>query len=272
MQRQIGDDAAYREGVGALRDGVVGEVQFSGLTVDATVRQPDLDHHRIEATLGHIALPQLKRLAHRDRESHIHRILADDGGEHPGTRTDDIAVRHRGATDHSVDRRTDLGVIEVDLREFHLRLGSRHLSFEAALVGDCGVIGRLHSRGAAEEGSRALSGQLGVFERRLQLRHLRLLRRKIGLEWTAFKLVEQIASLDLGAFTENPLVHECSHASDYIDAVRRLDAAEEFAGFSDGSRCGLYHADGGRPAWRWLRLRCCIQTERNRSRRQQPDR
>jgi len=80
-------------------------------------------------------------------------------------------------------------------------------------------------------------------------------------------LVEQIASLDLGAFPETPLVHERSHARDDIDAVRRLDAAEEFAGFSDRPRCGLYHADGGRLAWRWLRLRCCIQTDRNRSRR-----
>src|SRR3984885_15456958 len=115
IQRRIGDGAAQRDGVGILRDGVVDEVQLTGLAIKPAVRQANLDHHRLEAAPGRVALPQFQRLAYRNREGDIHRVLADDGGERPRTGVDDVAFGDRGATDLAVDRRVDFGIIEIDL-------------------------------------------------------------------------------------------------------------------------------------------------------------
>ena len=100
---------------------------------------------------------------------------------------DDVAVGDRGAADLAVDRRVDLGIVEIDLRQLHLRLRGLHLGLEAALVGERGVVGRLLAGRPAEQGSRPVGGQLGVGQRRLQLRHLRLLRLEVGLERAALQ-------------------------------------------------------------------------------------
>ena len=188
MQSRVGDDAAQRDGVGVLRDCIVDEIQLAGLIIEPAVRQPDPDNDRLETAPRRIAIAQHQPLAHRNRERDIHRVLADDRGQHAGTRTDDVAVGYRGAADLAVDRRVDFGVVEIDLRQLHLRLRGLHLCFEALLVGDRGVIGGLLAGRTAEQSFGPVGGQLGVDQRCLQLRDLGLLRLQVGLERAALEL------------------------------------------------------------------------------------
>ena len=95
----------------------------------------------------------------------------------------------------------------------------------------------------AEQSPRPIGGQLGVFQRRLQLRDLRLLRREIGLERAALELIELIAGLDLGAFVEQPLFQKRGDARDHVDPVDGLDPSEKFAGFGDRPLDRLDHAN-----------------------------
>src|SRR5882672_8726339 len=256
VQRRIGDFAAYQEGVGALCDGVVDEVQLAGLVIKATIGQADLDHDRAEAAPRRVALAQLQSGTHRDREYYVHRILADDGRQHARSRGDHVTFGHRGAADLAVDGRTDIGVVEVDLGRLHLGLGGLHLGLQAALVGERRVVGRLLTGGPAEQGTRPVGGQFGVFERRLQLRYNRLLRRKVGLERTPFEKIELISLLDLVALFEQPLFQKRGDARDHVDPVDRLDPSEKFAGFGNRSLDRFNNSYRWRPAWSKLRPSC----------------
>src|SRR5437763_1861478 len=66
---------------------------------------------------------QLDHGARRHREDDEHRVLADDRHQGAGRRADIVAGRDRGAADLAVDRRADLGVVEVDAGLLELRLG-----------------------------------------------------------------------------------------------------------------------------------------------------
>ena len=110
--------------------------------------------------------------------------------------------------------------------------------------------------GPAEQGTRPVGGQFGVFERRLQLRHNRLLRCKIGLEWTPFEKIELISRLDFAAFLEQPLFQKCGDARDHVDPVDRLDPSEKFAGFGNRSLDRFDNPYRRRPAWGRLRPGC----------------
>jgi len=110
--------------------------------------------------------------------------------------------------------------------------------------------------GPAEQGTRPVGGQFGVFERRLQLRHNRLLRCKIGLEWTPFEKIELISRLDFAAFLEQPLFQKCGDARDHVDPVDRLDPSEKFAGFGNRSFGRFNDSHRGRPACGRLRPSC----------------
>jgi hypothetical protein len=113
--------------------------------------------------------------------------------------------------------------------------GGLHLGLQAALVGERRVVGRLLTGGPAEQGTRPVGGQFGVFERRLQLRDLGFFRREIGLEWTALETIEFIAGLEFGALVEQPLFQKRGDAGDYVDAIDGLDPAEKLAGFGNRS-------------------------------------
>jgi hypothetical protein len=69
------------------------------------------------------------------RKGHIDRILADDRRELAGRRVDQIAHGEIGKSDAAVDRRTDLGVTEIDLRLLEQRLRLQHVGLRGLLVG-----------------------------------------------------------------------------------------------------------------------------------------
>jgi hypothetical protein len=98
--------------------------------------------------------------------------------------------------------------------------------------------------------------QFGVFECCLQLRHNRLLRRKIGLERTPFEKIEFISRLDFVAFLEQPLFQKGGDARDHVDPVDRLDPSEKFAGFGNRSLDRFNNSYRWRPAWSKLRPNC----------------
>ncbi len=92
----------------------------------------------------------------------------------------------------------------------------------------------------------ALGRQLGIFKRCLELRHLRLLRGEIGLERAALEPIELSPFLISAPSYEQALFQKRGDARDDIDAIDRLDPAEEFAGLGDRPPGRLDDADGGR--------------------------
>ena len=126
--------------------------------------------------------------------------------------------------------------------------------------------------GPAEQGTRPVGGQFGVFERRLQLRHNRLLRCKIGLEGTPFEKIEFISLLDLVALFEQPLLQKRGDARDHVDPIDRLDPAEKLAAFRNRPLDRFDDPDRWGPTCGWLRPGRRRRSEHDGTRSQQADR
>jgi hypothetical protein len=124
---------------------------------------------------------------------------------------------------------------------------------------------------SAEQGTRPIGGQFGVFQRRLQLRHNRLLRREVGLEWTPFEKIEPISRLDLVALFEQPLFQKRGDTRDHVDPVDRLDPSEKLAAFRNRSLDRFDDSHRWGPTCGWLRPGCRGRSEHNGTRRQQTD-
>ena len=150
-----------------------------------------------------------------------------------GARRDDVADGDRGAADLAVDRRTDLGVGEIDLRLFLLCLRRQHLGRVGQHGGARRIDGGLLAGWRLDQRFGALKRQRGIRELRLGLLHGCFLGFQIGLERRLLQHVEQVALLHLGAFDEVPLFQERGDAGDQIDPVHRGDAADEFGSLGD---------------------------------------
>lgn len=219
-----------------------------------------------------VSFPQLQPLTYRHGEDDIYQVLADDGGQHARTWSDDVALRHRCAPDLASHRRADQGVVEIDLRGLGLGLRDLHLGFEAALVRNRRVVDGLLPGRASEQGPRAFGRQLGIFKRRLELRHLRLFRCEIRFERTALKPIELIACVDLGALLEQAPFQKCGDARNDIDSIDRLDPPEKFTAVGDRSPCRFHDADRWWPRRGRLGPGHPAGDSRQESCRQQPDR
>src|SRR5262249_44601134 len=147
----------------------------------------------------------------------------------------------------------DVGIVEVDLRSFHLGLSGLYLGLETALVGNRGVIGRLLAGGSAEQDPRPFGGQFGVLKRRLQLRDLSLLCCKISLKRASFELIELISLLDLRAFFEQPLFKERGVSRDHVHPIDRLHPSKKFAALGNRPLSCLNDTHRGWTAWGRLR-------------------
>src|SRR6188472_730563 len=111
---RIWDDSAHDDGVGRTIDRHVDEIDLAHLIVDRSVGKSNLDLDVLDVGRTFtLRGPQEFALAHR--KGHIHRILADDGGEDTAVGPDDIALGQRRAPDLPGNRRDDVGVAEIDL-------------------------------------------------------------------------------------------------------------------------------------------------------------
>ena len=115
--RRIGDARPQQDGVGGGGHGRLDIVDLAVLVVHRSVRQAQLDHHRVGAALVGVALLQLGQRPGCHRKQHIHRILADDRCQRSRAGRDDVADGDAGPADLAGNRRADLGVIQIDLRD-----------------------------------------------------------------------------------------------------------------------------------------------------------
>ncbi len=124
--------------------------------------------------------------------THVHRVLADDGGQRAAAGADDIADGDGSAADQPVDRRLDVRVGEVDLGLAELGLGGEDLSGGGAL-GGLGIfdVAALPGR-RVQQGLGAGELDVVVLQRRLGLGDGGGLGGDLRLERAALELVEQV--------------------------------------------------------------------------------
>src|SRR5687767_4991695 len=127
MHHGIGNRATQDNGVGIPGDPNIDEIELSGLPVYLAIRKPHPDLDRVEAALIAKAFPQLEYAAHRYRKRHVHRIGTDNSRQSAAGGTNDISDRNCRSTDAAIDWRSDLGIIEIDLRLMKLSFRRLHL-------------------------------------------------------------------------------------------------------------------------------------------------
>src|SRR5262245_2010830 len=248
----IGHGGAHDQRVGPLIDLRVGEVPGAAMGVLLAVgqAQPDLDLAEFAALLAPRLADRLE-VANAHRKQHIDRILAHDGGQHAARRVDEVAYGEGGAADAAVDRRADVGVVEIDPGLGERRLGLHDLARR-------GVDGGLVLV------DRALRAVLTLVELdlpvvlQLRIGELGLGHGEVGLglvdqclKLHLLDLVEQVARLDLLSFleflpaVERHLVEKTLDAGADLDFFDGLDAADKLEGLADALHGREPHADGG---------------------------
>ena len=157
-----------------------------------------------------------------------------------------------GGADPAVDRRTDLGIAEIDLGDVELRLGTRDLRGQRTFVGDVLVYRLLLAGRRLYQVLRPRELLLGEGVLRFELSDIRLVVVDLSLERRLFELIKEIALLDLGALDEQPLFEKRRDPRDQRHPSDRLDAANELVGLRDLLPFGPHDADRRRPGRRGL--------------------
>src|SRR5260370_21538019 len=172
-------------------------------------------------------------VAHAHRKQHVDRILADDGRQHAARRVDEIADGESVPADAAVDRRPDVGVIEIGFGLRQRRLHLQDLAFGAVerrlVLVDLALRTELTLRQV--DGAVILElgiGQLGLGNREISLGLLDL-----RLELHLLDLVEQVARLDVLTLFAQDFFQEALDAGAQLDLVRGLDPANELEGLAD---------------------------------------
>ena len=171
-------------------------------------------------------------IAHADGKQHVDRILADDGRQDAARRIDQVADGVGGAADAAVDRRADVGVVEIDFGLLERRLGLHDLGG-----------GRVHRRLVLVDyglGAELLLGQVQLPSvLQLGVGRFGLGRGEVGLGLLDQRLVldlldliEQVAGLHVLAFAEQDLLEEALDAGAKLDLVDGLDVTDEFEGLA----------------------------------------
>ena len=168
----------------------------------------------------------------------------------------EIALRIGGEPDAAVDRRCDVGVAEVLLRDGHGGLVLQHARLGAFEIGAILIEERLRNRLVLQELQASIEGELGIQLLSLRGGEIGLGLIQAGLVLRLLDLVEQVAGLDVLPFREQHLLEESLHTCAKLHGVGGLDAADERIGAGDALHFGGPDADGGRRRRRrGLRLR-----------------
>ena len=158
---------------------------------------------------------------------HIHRILADDGGQDAAVGADNVALRQAGTPDLAGDRRNDVGVAQIDLRRLQVGLIGRDGSLRLSLRGDS-FVQRLAGANVLRK---KILLPLSVFLRQLVLRlarfqcALRLL--DGGLEQAFFDAVERCALLYQIALLEQDRLQVSLYSRPDLNSVDRLNPPDK---------------------------------------------
>src|SRR3984885_14757121 len=223
---------ARGDGIGVGLNLNVEKIRHAGMRINAAVGQPDVNGHMRVLVSGRCdPAPIFDDIGFARLEDDVDRILADDGREYPGRRTDQIADRVVGNTDAAVDRRIDFGVAEIDLGLFEQRLRLQYVSLRRLFGGQVLIDRRLRHVLAFHQFLGALQLQIGIDLGRLRFGDIGRLLVDRRLIYVRLDAKQQIAGLDHLAFGEVALPDETGHARDDIDFVDGYDAADEIAGF-----------------------------------------
>ena len=119
---------AHRQRAGRRIDGRRGVVERAAMRIAGLGLQADLDRNllrssRVNAALRHVGA-HAQHVLLADVEVHVDRIELHDGGEHGRRRraADILADRDLARRDDAVERRRDLGVVEVELGQLRVDL------------------------------------------------------------------------------------------------------------------------------------------------------
>ena len=242
--------------VGALVDLHVDEVEPADLAVERAVGQLHLDRHALGIVAARRAfLAHRQELALRHREGHVHRVLADDGGQRAALRPDEVADREVAAADPAGDRRLDVGVAEIELGRGQVRLLPAQVGLGLAGAAGGLVQPRLGRRLLLDQLRLAPPLDLGEVQRRLGAGDRGVDVLDLGLVGRLLDHEQQVARLDVLALGEQPLLEEALDPGAQVDLVHGLDPAGEAGRGRDVARLDLDHRDrrrrllGERGAW-----------------------
>ena len=169
-----------------------------------------------------------------DGEADIHRILADDDGQHTAIGIDDIALGDVGLANLSRDRRRYIGIAEVDFRGRQVGLVAHQLPV-GLLIGGQGLVSRDNGSGIlVEQFLRPPQLKLGQDLGRLASLDCGLGYSDRRLEQSFLDTVERRAFLDQVAFLEEDLLEISRHTRPDLHTLDGLHATDKHAGPGNG--------------------------------------
>jgi hypothetical protein len=193
-----------------------------------------------------IAIAQIENGALRNREYHVHGVLADEGCQSTAGRRDHIALGNADAADLTVDRSADFGIAEIDLSGLELILSALDLCRQGAFGSERRIVIRLWAGRLLEQVLGTRQRYLGVLMLGVELVYIGLGGIDLRLKRRLLKLIKEIAFFDFRAFDKQPLFKERRDSRDDGDSAHGLDPADEFIGLCYLLPLGPNDAYGGR--------------------------
>src|SRR5690606_24639114 len=181
-------------------------------------------------------------------EVHVHRVLRDQRGQQGRVGLGEVAFGDHGAADAAVDRRADLGELQVQPGRGYRGLGRAHAGVALRAGGLAGLELLARDRLGLDQRLRARVLRLREFgfgAGALQLRAGLVERCLVG---TRVDHEQQVALLHFLAFLEGHALYVAAHARAQLDAFHRGDAAVEAVPLVHGLAQHGGDADLGR--WR----------------------
>jgi len=227
---RIGHQGAQIDGAGGGIHRGVGEVQRALLAIFGTVGQGDL--HCGLVLIGEMDGTRTLRLLHRRHigrahgEVHIERVELVNGGQQ-GRAGAGVggAVAHDGAFGQlllagaAINGRNHLGVVEVDPRASHGRLGLLNCSGGGTLGGFVAVQLGMRDIALRNERAVALSHDMSIGIRRLGRGQVGQAGIKCRLVSGRIDLEQQLALFDVGTFLIGTLEQQARYARAHIGAA-----------------------------------------------------
>ena len=248
----IGKTGPHFDRVGAGIDRHVHEVDPSGMGIAIALAELEVDREILGLAGAAAFLAEFQDLALADREDHVDRILAHDGGQCSARGAHEVAGRNQRSSDATGDRRTDVGIAQLQFSL--LQFGLEPVEIAPRLVtGGRGVIQLrsgsnvlLHQRGLAfilDLG--AVQACLGSLDRPARRGDPCLVGGLLDDE-------EKVAGLHILAFSEVPLFQEAVDPGAQVDAVQRRHPSGETDRRAKVLDLHLDHADSRRRRGRCL--------------------
>mmetsp|Transcript_53691 Transcript_53691/g.126356 ORF Transcript_53691/g.126356 Transcript_53691/m.126356 type:complete len:528 (-) Transcript_53691:1334-2917(-) len=220
---------AHADGCGGGVESVVDEVELAGVRKAVLVGQAHLHGHRVArdrlAFAGRRHVLQIGRLAGVEIGKHL--VAGHQRRQHRLANADQVARRDVGARGAAIDRRSDVGVFDVEPRLHQGRLGRPQIGFGRAQAGTQLVDLLLADGVDADQLLGAGQFGLGQLGLGLQRGDLCLGAGDVGLEGAGVDAEQRVALLDPLALLEAHRLDGAGHAGAHFNRVGRLQPGGE---------------------------------------------